>query len=140
MKKLLLLLTFAVPAWAQQLTYELPRDARNTPLYSGVGNPIAFTLTPTLDTYDTSVRYQLPSTGINTNRVYRHLYILNPSSTRTAYVCFGSSTGCSQDSFIVRPGYGLVFEPLRFGKAVDTEYVYVRLDAAGSQTVDVTVW
>jgi hypothetical protein len=135
-----LLIILAMPLWAQQLTYRLPRDANNAVLYSGVGNPYAFTLTPTTASYSISVRYQIPSTGVDTNRVYRHLYVLNRSATRTAYVCFGDDSGCSVDSFIVRPGYGLVFEPLRFGKAVDLEYVYARLDAAGTQELDFAVW
>jgi len=141
MRNLILpLLLLCTPVFAQQLTYPLPIDANRNPLALGVGNPYAFTLTPTTNVYDVAVRYLLPSSGLDTNRVYRHLYILNPSATRTVYVCFGNVSGCSQDSYIVRPGYGLVFEPLRFGVPVGISYVYVRLDAAGSQVIDLSVW
>ena len=125
---------------AQQLSYPLPRDARDNVLYFGVGNPFAFTLTATSDAYDTAVRYEVPTNGLNAKRVFRHLYILNPSATRTAFVCFGDATGCTVDSFIVRPGYGLVFEPILFGSLHNTGYVYVRLDAAGSQVLDLSIW
>jgi len=141
MKKLLLaLLLISTTGIAQQSILRLPRDAANQPLDLGLGIPYAFTLTPTTASYDVGVRYELPKTGDNTGRVYRHLYILNRSVTRTAYVCFGTAAGCSVDSFIVRPGYGLVFEPLRFGDAVGTPFVYVRLDDVGSQELDLTVW
>ncbi len=125
---------------AQQLTYPLPNDANNRILYFGVANPYAFQLTATTNAYDTSVRYQLPSTNKDTNRVYRHLSVINPSATRTVYVCFGNSSGCSVDSIIVPPGYQLVYEPLRFGKAVDYEYVYIKLDSAGSVTATLSAW
>jgi hypothetical protein len=141
MKKLILgLFLLSATAMAQQAIMSLPRDATNIPLDQGLGNPYAFTLTPTTASYDAAVRYEIPKTGNDTGRVYRHLYVLNPSATRTAFVCFGDANGCTIDSFIVRPGYGLVFEPIRFGAAVGTPFVYVRLDDAGSQVVDLSIW
>lgn len=140
MKKFLTLLALAGTVHAQQLTYPLPLDARNTVLYFGVGNPFGFQLTPTTSAYDNAVRYQLASTGINTNRVYRHLSVINPSATRTLYICFGDSTGCSMDNIIVPPGFQLVYEPLRFGKVVGYEYIYARLDSAGSVAATFGAW
>lgn len=141
MKKLIIfLILFSATAMAQQLTFRLPRDAGNTPLSFGVGNPYAFELAPTSDAYSTDVRYEIPSSGADTNRAYRHLYVLNRSGVRTVYVCFGNADGCSTDSFIVRPEYGLVFEPLRFGAAVGLGYIYVRLDEDGAANVDLSVW
>lgn len=141
MKYLLLALSlFSSLSFAQQLSYPLPRDARDNVLYFGVGNPYAFELTATTSSYTTGVRYQLPTSGNDVKRVYRHLYVYNPDSTRIVYICFGDSSGCSTDSYKVRPGFGLVFEPIRFGEPVGTGYVYMRLDSAGSVTADLSAW
>ena len=140
MKYILLALLFTGVVQAQQSIIRLPRDANNTPLEFGLGVPYSTVLTPTTDAYDTGIRYELPKTGIDTNRVYRHLLVYNPDATRTVYACFGDATGCSVDSYIVPPGFGFIFEPIRFGDAVDLPYVYVRLDAAGSSAVVLTAW
>ena len=137
---LLLLLCVSGLAQAQRLDYPLPRDARDEVLYFGVGNSYAFELTVVSSSYDTGVRYQLPVAGDDVNRAYRHLYILNPDATRTVYACFGDSSGCSVDSMKVRPGYGLVFEPLLFGAKSNKGYIYLRLDSAGSVLVDGAAW
>ena len=141
MKNLFKILTLiSLPLYAQQLNYRLPRDAANQPLSFGVGNPYSFVLTATADTFGTSVRYQIPSTGIDAGRAYRHISVINPSLNRTIYICFGDVLGCSTDMIIVPPEFSLVYEPLRFGKAVDTEYVYMRLDTAGSVDATIGVW
>lgn len=134
------LLLFTGAVQAQQSIVRLPRDANNTPLDFGLGIPYAFTLTATADAYDTGVRYELPKTGNDLNRAYRHLLVYNPDATRTVYACFGDATGCSIDSYIVPPGFGFIFEPIRFGDAVGLPYVYIRLDAAGSVTPTMTAW
>lgn len=127
-------------AWSQQLTYPLPNDANNRILYFGVGNPYAFQLTPTTSSYDTGVRFQLPSSGLDKNRVYRHLSVINPSDVRSLSICFGDSSGCTTDMIIVPPGYQLVYEPLRFGLPVGLEYVYAKLDASGTVTATFAAW
>jgi hypothetical protein len=140
MKKILLLLTISMSLHAQQSILRLPRDGANAPMSHGMGLPYGFVLTPTTDAYDNSIRYQLPSTGNDTNRVYRHISVYNPSASRTLYICFGGSSGCTGDNIIVPPSVALVYEPIRFGKSVDTEYVYVRLDSAATVAVTFGVW
>lgn len=132
-------LLFIISAHAQPSQGRmLPRDAKNNALIFGLGNPYASTITVTASTY--VANYTLPTSGLDANRVYRHLYAYNPDANRTVYVCFGDSTGCSTDSYIIRPGYGLVFEPLLFGAPVGSPLVYFRLDASGSVNVDLSAW
>lgn len=140
-----LIISFTIigQAGAQQLTYPLPTDANRFPLYAGVGNPYGYQLGPTAATYSNAVRFQLPSTGLDTNRAYRHLSVINPSTDRTLYVCFGGSDASSCSGvvhIIIPPGYQLVNEPLRYGKPVGSEYVYVRLDSAGAVTATMGSW
>lgn len=141
MKKLLLLaVLFTVGVYAQQSTIPTPRDAKGYPLSHGLGGSYASSVVVTVTSYDTSVRYQVPSSGNDAMRAFRHIYVLNRSTTRTVSVCFGDENGCTDDAMIVRPEYGLIFEPVLFGAAVGKEYVYFKLDAAGSANVDVSVW
>jgi hypothetical protein len=138
---LLLITLFSVSvSKAQQLTYPLPIDANRAPLYFGVGNSYAFQLTPTTSAYSTMVRYQLPTAGDDINRVYRHLSVINPSTTRTLYICFGNASGCTVDAIIVPPEYQLVYEPLRYGNPVGFGYIYAKLDAGGSVTATFAAW
>lgn len=142
MNKILLgfLTLFPVLGVAQSLTYPLPVDARGNPLMLGVGNPYSTTLTPTTSSYSASIQYQAPLTGIDTNRVYREIYIYNPSSTRTVYICFGSATACSTDNITVPPSTQMVLDAIRFGNAVGFPYVWARLDSAGSSAAVITIW
>ena len=127
-------------SFAQQLAWPLPTDGNRNPLYFGTGNPYGFVLTATTDAFDTGVRYELPSAGIDLNRVYRHISVINPSSERTLYICFGDVSGCSTDMIIVPPSYQLVYEPLMYGPLRNTGYVYMRLDDAGSVEATFGVW
>lgn len=137
---LLLVALFSQMALSQQLTYRLPRDANNTPLMFGVGNPYAYEMAPVLATYDTGMRIQVPSAGNDVKRVYRHIGVTNLDATRTVYICFGDATGCTIDGMILPPLYSKAYETLRFGKPVNFEYIYLRLDSAGTANVTVEVW
>jgi len=142
MKNLILLCLFfwlGEQAIAQQSLMSLPRDARNNPLESGLGGSYAASQTITVTAYNVSQRYQVPSSGLDVNRAYRHFFLLNRDAVDTITVCFGDATGCSDNAVIVRPGYGVVFEPVLFGKAVGKEYVYFKTDL-GPADIDVAVW
>lgn len=144
MKQLKLLITiftlFTANALAQQSAIIAPRDARGNPLSFGLGGSYATSAVVSVTAYDVSERYQVPSSGLDANRAFRHLYVLNRSTTRAVSICIGDSTGCTDDAMIVRPGYGLIFEPILFGAATGKEYIYYKLDAAGSANIDVAVW
>lgn len=127
-------------AHAQQLGYRMPRDAGNNPIPMGIGLPYAFTLTPTTASYDNSIRYALPATGRDLNRAYRHILVRNPSTTRTVYVCFGTSTGCSTDHIIVPSEYAFALDSILYGDSVGFSHVYAKLDAVGSVAVEFTAW
>lgn len=137
---LLLLLVISVQGLTQTSYYPLPRDSNNFPLEQGLGPSYAGSVTVTSTSYDPVQTYIVPSSGNDGKRAYRHLYVLNRSSTRTIYVCVNDEVSCTDDAMIVRPGYAMIFEPLLFGLAVGKGYVYFKLDSAGTAPVDVAVW
>lgn len=141
MKKLLLLaMLLSVGAFAQRSTIPAPRDANNFPLEAGLGPAYATTVSVTVTAYDGTVRYQVPSDGNDALRAFRHIMILNRSTTRTVSVCFGGDDPCSQNAIIVRPEIGMSLDHVLFGKATGSEYVYFKLDSAGTASIDVIVW
>lgn len=140
MKFLILLALIAMPAFAQQTSLRLPRDSMNTPLIAGLGLPQLCEVAVTLATYDPAAVCQLSFSGVNQQRQYRHIMALNPSTTDSAYICFGSDTGCSTDMMKLRPGYSLTQDFGFFGVGNNITRVWVRMSAPGATTVDVTVW
>lgn len=141
MKLLLLLLTLiAIPSMAQRSTIPMPKDANNFPLESGLGDTYATSAIVTTTTYDPAQTYQVPSSGNDALRAYRHIAILNRSTSRSVYVCFGASDSCTQNAIIIRPEFGIALDHVLFGKAVGKEYIYFKLDSAGTANVDLSVW
>lgn len=143
MKLLLMVLAFfSIEALAQQSVLPLPTDARANPLIAGLGEPYLFELTITNTTFNTSNRITLSSTGQDLRRVYRHFWVHNTSTDRTAYFCFGGATACSTASSKAGPGIGFVDDFSYFGLAASTgtQYIYYKLDSSGTASVDVRVW
>jgi len=128
-------------AMAQQSIYRLPRDAANNQLYFGLGASYSGTVSVAITSYGTGAKVQLPSTGSDTNRAYRHLMIKNPDASLSIYICLDdSSITCATDAMIVRPGYTYIFEPLLFGKSVGKEFIYFKLSSGGTVSADYSVW
>ncbi len=139
MKHLIKLLIFiGAVAHAQQSNLALPRDARNTPLYTGLGLPFLSELTVATTTYSDAAKITLPSTGNSTNRVFAHFWVWNASTTDSVYFCFGTTAALCTDMVKVRPSSAFVDDFAWFGAAVGTPYIFYR--AAGSSSVDVRVW
>lgn len=132
---------FPTLSFAQKSDLPSPMDSRGFPLDFGLGESFAGSQTVSVTAYNISQSFQVPSVAPNANRAYRHLYILNQSTTRTVTVAFGTSSSIeSTDSMIIRPGYGLIFEPILFGKPLNREYIYFKVDSTGSAAVDFTVF
>lgn len=142
MKNLLKLLALIGPlAFAQSSIVKAPRDAANAILYAGLGLPYLIQPALTNTAYDTSPdRTQLSTSGADTGRQYRHLWIYNPSATIGIYVCAGNASGCSTDMWYCPPGIGVVDDYAYFGAASNTGYLYYRLSGAGSVTPTLRWW
>jgi hypothetical protein len=144
MKKLLFIMSLffwiGELAIAQQSTIPAPRDARGNTLSHGLGSSYSSELSVDVTAYNISDSYQVPSSGNDALRAFRHIYVLNQSADRTVFVCFGDSSGCTTDAMIVFPEIGLIFEPVLFGAAVGKEYIYFKLDSAGTADIHLAVW
>ncbi len=141
MKKILFILGFVgTVAIAQQSIIKAPRDSTNAILYAGLGLPYLIEPTITNTTYDNTNRTALSSTGADTGRQYRHLWIYNPSTSLGVYVCVGDSTGCSTDMWKAPFGVGVVDDFAYFGAANNMTYIYYRISAGGTATPIIRWW
>ncbi len=130
---------FGVNAFSQQAIVSLPRDARNTPYFSGIGLPFLSELTIATTSYDDAAKITLPNSGQSLNRVFNHFWVWNASTTITAYFCFGTTAaGCTTNHVKVRPNSAFVDDFAWFGDAVGTPYIFYK--ASASDAVDVRVW
>lgn len=137
--KIALGLLISVTAVAQQSPYSLPRDARNTPLYTGLGLPVLTELTVGNTTYDDTHKITLPTTGASLNRVFAHFWVWNANTTDSVYFCFGTTAAlCTANHIKVRPSAAFVDDFAWFGDAVGTPYIFYK--CATSASVDVRVW
>ena len=147
MKKILLLalLVLAPKAWAQRSVQCMPLDASGNVLAQGLGLPWSCQVTVTAATYTGSAYCDLPAdSGNNKGRAYRHFYAYNPSSTRTLFVCLGTSAGCStettSDMVVIPPTLGLAQDSTLYGALNATTRVWFRLDSTGSVVVSSGGW
>lgn len=131
----LILLLLPIISFAQLV----PKDGMGTPIYGGIGYPQLFeSVTLTTSSYVALVT--LPTVGSgNTQRQFRGIEVNNPSSTRSLYICFGT-TSCSTDAIKVGPLRDKIFDLVQYGWGTSTTTIYGRLDSGGSVTPEVTVW
>lgn len=142
MKKLLLILAVIVShgAVSQQSIVRLPRDAANNPLMAGLGLPYLINPSITVTSYDTSNRTALSTTGADTGRQYRHVWVYNPSSTIGIYLCAGPASGCSTDMWYAPPSLGFVDDFAFFGAANNITHIYYRLSGSGTVAPIIRWW
>jgi hypothetical protein len=139
MKTLLLALLLSIPAFAQKSVMGLPVDNRGTPLIAGLGLPSMCEVSTSTATY--TEYCQLPAnSGDNTGRMFRHIQVYNPSSTKSVYVCLGNDTSCATDMIKIRPGAAISQDFALYGPGNLVTRVWLRLSSAGSETVDVLTW
>lgn len=139
MKKLLILFFIPFLGWAQQYKVPVPKDVTNTPIYGGLGKPIAVTKTVTATTYAADY-ITLDQAGINAGRNYASLYLSNPSTSRIVYACFGDDNGCSGDAAKLDTSVSMIMDSLLMGPQNNITRIYFKLDGAGSVDVEVGYW
>lgn len=137
---LILMVIVSRETFAQQSVVRLPRDAANNPLIAGLGLPFLINPTITVTSYDTSNRTALSTTGADTNRQYRHVWVYNPSASVGIFLCVGNSTGCSTDMWYAPPSLGFVDDFAFFGAANNITHIYYRLSGAGTVAPVIRWW
>ena len=126
-------------SWGQRSVQGLPVDNKGTPLVAALGLPFSCEKTVTTATY-TEYCDMPANTGNNQGRMYRGIQIYNPSTTDSAYLCFGDATGCSTDMIKVRPGCAVSQDFALFGPGNNVTRIWLRLESAGSEVIDVNLW
>lgn len=145
MKTLFLVLLLTIlghAAQAQQSPLRLPRDSMNTPLIGGLGLPYVYEPSLTNTTYDNSHRVQLPTTGPDTLRQFRHFWMYNPNGSISVYACAGGNdaASCTRDHWVAPPSTGFVDDFGYFGQGNNVTYLYFRIGSAGTIVPSVRYW
>lgn len=123
-----------------RVKYKLPLDGNNNPLQVASLGYSYFSEAVTLTTTGDVLVVTLPSTGKDLNRQWRKLMARNPSSTRSVYLCFTSSTSCPEYNVKVPPSTTVVMDDLYFGPMNSVAAIYGKLDSSGSVAPEITIW
>lgn len=132
------LLLLPLHIYAQRAVQGLPVDRMSTPLIAGLGLPSMCETTVTTNTY-TQYCSMPAATGENTGRMWRHIQIYNPSTSKSVYVCLGASS-CATDMIKIRPGAAVTQDFALYGPGNSISRIWLRLSSAGSEVVDVNLW
>jgi hypothetical protein len=121
-------------------TLVLPVDKNGIPLQeNSLGLP-TFSEAVTLTTSSYVSLLTVPATGHNATRVYRHMIVKNPSSTRTLYICFGDSSSCATNMLKIPASTTIAYDGLYFGAPTSVVKIYGKLDDTGSVVPELTIW